>query len=188
MDVEVGVGVGDTVGVGVGVGVGPGATVNKTGAELVACVPEMSLKTIIPGHVPAGTPFTVSTQLPLEDRTALCTGVSGICALLSTTSPTVPVTTGVPVERVTSTLKITGLLDVVALTEFTVKVLGSWIGIKSATSGVHVPFVRSRNELGVPRKTLRSTRVPGTPYFFAMPHEVYCQTIHRDEQFEVVHE
>ncbi len=59
------------VGVGVGEGVGPGKTVIWTGAELVAWVPETSVNTIDPFQVPAGRPFTVRVQLPLDERTAL---------------------------------------------------------------------------------------------------------------------
>ena len=43
-------------------------------------------------------------------------------------------------------------------------------------------------EDGVPRKTLRSNREPGTPYFGAIPHDEYCQIIHCDEQLDVVQE
>ena len=69
-------GIGVKVGTGVGVGGGPGVRVNKTGAVLVACVPEISLYITRPGQVPTGMPFTVSIQLPLEERVAVCSGVT----------------------------------------------------------------------------------------------------------------
>ena len=101
---------------------------------------------------------------------------------------TVPVTTGAPDGRVTSIWNMTGLVMLLALVDFTVIVETSCTGMRSAASGVHVPFTRSRNAFVVPRKTSRSTLVPGTPYFFAMPQDVYCQTTQSDEQFEVVQE
>lgn len=103
LGVGVGVVVGEVVGVGVGVGVGPGLIVNCTSAELLACVPEISVKTIDPFHVPAGMPLIVNAQLPLDDLTALCIGVRLRPLSGAATNFTVPVTTGVPVGRFTST-------------------------------------------------------------------------------------
>lgn len=183
-----GLAVGVEVIVGVGEGVGPCVIATTTGVELVACVPEISVKTTAPFHVPAGSPLTVSAQLPLDDLTALCMGVRFRPLSGSATNFTVPVTTGVCDGRVTSTMNTTGLSELLAVMDFTVVVVDSWTGMRSAASGVHVPFTKSRNALVVPRNTLRSTLVPGTPYFLAIPQDVYCQTIQREEQFEVVHE
>ena len=179
---------GFTVGVTVGDGVGPGVIVTSTEAVLVACVPDMSVKTIAPFHVPAGSPLTVSVQRPLDDLTTLCMGVRFKPLKGSGTNFTVPVTTGVCDGRSTSTVKMTGLSELLAIMEFTVVVVGSSTGMTSAASGIHVPFTKSKNALAVPRNTSRSTLVPGTPYFFAIPQDVYCHTIHRDEQLDVVHE
>ena len=91
------------VGVGVGEGVGPGVIVNRTRAELLACVPEISVKTIDPFQVPAGMPLMVNAQLPLDDLTECCSGVRLRPLSGAATNFTVPVTTGVPVGRFTST-------------------------------------------------------------------------------------
>ena len=148
----------------------------------------MSLNTIVPFQVPAGRGLTLRVQLPLDDLTALCTGVRLRPLERSGTKFTVPVTTGVPVGRFTSTKKTTGLSELVAFIEFTIVTVGSCTGMRSAVSGTHVPFIRSKKAPVVPRNTSRSTLVPGTPYLLAIPHEVYCQTNQRDEQFDVVQE
>ena len=67
--VAVGLAVGDCDADGVGEGVGP--TVMVMGALLVAWVPDISVKIMLPLQVPAGIPFTVSSQFPLDVRTAL---------------------------------------------------------------------------------------------------------------------
>ena len=56
--------------------------------------------------------------------------------------------------------------------------LGSFIGMKSDGSGVHEPFRSVANDSGVPLKTLRSNREPGTPYLGAIPHDEYCHIVH----------
>ena len=71
------VGLGVVVGVGFGVGIGPWVIVSAMGAELFAWVPETSLKTTDPFHSPAGIPFTVSVQLPLDALTADCNKSTG---------------------------------------------------------------------------------------------------------------
>ena len=86
------------------------------------------------------------------------------------------------------TLKMTDLSDVVAVIDSTKVWLGSCFGIKSETSGTHVPFTNSKKALGGPRNTLRSTRVLGTPYFLPTPHEEYCQKVQIVSQVDVVHE
>ena len=54
----------------------------------------------------------------------------------------------------------------------------SFTGIKSSSSGVHTPVVRVLNVSSVPLNTLRSRRLPGTPYLGAIPQDVYCHITH----------
>ena len=60
--------------------------------------------------------------------------------------------------------------------------------MKSAGSGVHEPFRSAAKDSGVPLKTLRSNREPGTPYLGAIPHDEYCHIVHCALQFAAVHE
>ena len=99
-----------------------------------------------------------------------------------------PVTTGELSGRVTS-IAITALLFVVvAFTEEMVIVELSPTGMRSAGSGNQVPVSSDSNFSGVPLKTLRSNRLPGTPYLGAIPHELYCHIVQLAEHCAVVHE
>jgi hypothetical protein len=62
------------------------------------------------------------------------------------------------------------------------------IGISSCGSGTQVPVSKLLNFSIPPLKTLRSSLEPGTPYFGAIPHDVYCQTVQFAEHSAVVHE
>jgi hypothetical protein len=128
----------------------------------------------------------VKAHRPLDERTAVCDVPTRRGAILSATNFTVPVTTGRPVGRFTSTEKTIGLLAFETTGEATSICVGSRTGIKSTLSGIQVPCARLRKVEGVPLNTFRSTRVPGTPYFFAIPQDVYCHTTQREEQFAVV--
>ena len=86
-------------------------------------------------------------------------------------------------------MAITALLFVVvALTDEIVMVELSPTGIRSAGSGDHEPVSSDSNFSEVPPKTLRSNRLPGTPYLGAIPHEVYCHIVQLAEHCAVVHE
>ena len=97
-------------------------------------------------------------------------------------------TTGELSGRFTSTEITAFLLVVDAKTDVIVIVVDSPCGMKSAISGSHVPVSKLWNFSGVPLKTLRSSRFPGTPYLGAIPQEVYCQTVQFAEHCAVVHE
>ena len=60
--------------------------------------------------MPAGIPFTVRSQFPLEVRTALCVVLATMGLEASKINLMVPVTTGVPRGRETLTLKSVDLL------------------------------------------------------------------------------
>jgi hypothetical protein len=51
-----------------------------------------------------------------------------------------------------------------------------------------VPVSKLWNLSRPPLNTLRSSRDPGTPYFGAIPHDVYCQTVQLAEHCAVVQE
>ena len=88
----------------------------------------------------------------------------------------------------TSTSTTKGRLVLLNVTDLTVITLGSPTGIKSEGSGAHEPLRRAAKASGVPLNTLRSNREPGTPYFGAIPHDVYCHIVHCALQFAAVHE
>ena len=132
--------------------------------------------------------MTAKVQTPLVERTALCVGFGSTGADGSRINFTVPVTTGLRFGRFTLTLKITGLFVFVAVIESTLICVGSFVGIKSITSGIQLPLVKFEKMFGEPRNTLRSNLVPGTPYFGAIPHDVYCHIVHVVAQPDVVHE
>ena len=91
----------------------------------------------MPAVTPAGSPSIVNSHLPLADRTAVCFLTFTLVSIGLNT--TVPVTTGVPIFLNTSTLTSTGSLVSVAETEIKFIRVGSFIGIKSTTSGCHLP-------------------------------------------------
>ena len=84
-------------------------------------------------------------------------------------------TTGNPVGLKTSTFTIAFSFVELAFTDVIEIVDVSFLGIKSPDAGVQVPLASARKSSCDPRKTLRSSLFPGTPYFGAMPHDVYCQ-------------
>ena len=82
----------------------------------------------------------------------------------------------------------TFLLVVEALKEEIAIVDVSFFGMTSIGSGCHVPVRSARNFSRPPLKTLRSKRLPGTPYLGAIPQEVYCHIVQFAEHSFVVHE
>lgn len=113
--------------------------------------------------MPAGRPSILSSHLPLAARTAdwdLILIVVSIGLKI-----TVPVTTGVPILLNTSTLTSTGSFVSVAATEMILIFVGSLMGSRSAASGCHLPSINERKLSALPRKTFKSTRALGTPYF-----------------------
>ena len=130
----------------------------------------------MPAVKPAGNPSIVNSHLPLADLTAVC--FLTFTAVSIGLKTTVPVTTGVPIFLNTSIFTSTGSLVSVAATEIRFILVGSFIGIKSTTSGCHLPWIKERKLSAEPLKTFRSRRALGTPYLLPIPHDEYCQICH----------
>ncbi|CAB4635000.1 unannotated protein [freshwater metagenome] len=132
--------------------------------------------------------MTDNVQTPLVSLINLCVGTGDGFVAASNTNFTDPVTTGKEVGRVTLTLNVTALSLEVATWDVNNIFDGSCLGINSSSDGVQIPLIRSKKDFCEPLNTFKSSRLPGTPYFGAIPHDEYCQSVHCDSQFLLVHE